>query len=242
MKITKLSILAAMMLVTGISAVSAQTAEEIIKKHESAIGGKKSWEELKTLKKTGNLSVQGMEIPITEYLEVNKALRMEFSVMGMSGYQIITNTGGWMLQPGQTKIDTLKPEMLKMAQKQLDEKAAQFPDYKENGNSAVYTGKDSVENMLCYKIKFTDKDGNVSTSYFDVNTYYLLRTESTVKQDDQEMEVAVTYKDYQKLPEGVVMPMAVSAPMGNIVFKSIEVNKPINDKVFVPSIPAAPAK
>ena len=244
MKAIRLSVLSIIMLFAYTSSVKAQDADEILKKHEKAVGGLENWNKIKTITKAGSLSAQGMDITITECLDINNALRMDFSVMGMSGYQIVTTKNGYMLQPGpgQPKIDTMPPEVLKMAQQQLDEKNTQFLDYKTKGSKVEYTGNDSVDNTPCYKIKITDKDGNEATAYFDVSTYYLLRTAQMVKQENQEQEVIINFKDYNKLAEGVVMPMSVTTAMGEIVFKSIEINKPIDEKIFIPILPSAAGK
>lgn len=184
------------------------------------------------------MSMQGMDLNLTQTVILGKAMRTDISVMGMSGFTIVTPTQGWMYMPfqGQAKVDTMKPEMVQAAQSQLDIKANQMLDYKTNGMKAEYAGKDTTNGMQCYKITFTGKDGNQSTSYFDVNTYYLLRTENKLKSEGEEMEVSVAYDKYKKMDEGVVMPMSVTAQGAEIVFKTIELNKPIDEKVFVPTI------
>ena len=73
-------------------------------------------------------------------------------------------------------------------------------------------------------------------SYFDKTTYYLLRNETKLKVDDQEQELATSFANYQKMPEGIVMPMSVTAQGAEITFKTIEVNKPVDEKLFVPTI------
>jgi hypothetical protein len=136
----------------------------------------------------------------------------------------------------------MKPEMVKSQQKQMDIKSHQMLDYKSDGTKAAYAGRDTINSAPCYKIKFTDKDGNESTSFFDCATYYLVRTETKVKQNDEEMEVAVIYDKYKKFDEGVVMPMSVNAQGGEITFKSIELNKPIDESIFVPAMEKTDAK
>ena len=241
MRIIKLPLLAAIMLTTGITAVKAQTADEILEKHVTAMGGTEKWDNIKTIKKTGSLSVQGMDIAVTESIITGKGLRVDFTVMGMSGFQIMTSTAGYVMNPGQPKVDTLKPEMLKGVNEQLDEKIMYCLDcknYKTIGTKTELIGKDSVDNSLCYKIKITDKDGNESTSYFDANTYYLLRTERKIKKDEQEQEVATTFKDYKKFADGIFMPMTVGSPMGEIIFKTVDINQPVDEHIFIPTPPA----
>lgn len=218
--------------------MKAQNADEIMGKYLSATGGEEGWNKVKTLKMIGSMSQQGMDITITQTVRVGEAMRMDINVAGMNGWQIVTKTGGWMYMPfmGAAKIDTMKPDMAKAAQKQMDFKSSRMLDYKSNGSKLEYTGRDTISSAPCYKIKVTDKEGNEVTSFIDCSTYYLLRTEAKVKQDEQETEVAVAYNNYKKFDEGVVLPMTIIAQGAEITFKTVEINKPIDDKVFIPSM------
>ena len=127
--------------------------------------------------------------------------------------------------------------MTKTMQKQFDIKSHQLLDYKARGTKAELAGNDTVNNAPCYKVKLTDKDGNESTTFFDIASYYILRTEMKVKSDDGEQEVAVLYSNYKKTPEGIVLPMSMTAQGGEIIYKSIEINKPVDEKIFIPAMP-----
>ncbi len=244
MNLFKTSLLAATMLTTGFVYVNAQTADEIMDKHEKAIGGLDNWNKIKTLKASGSMSQQGMEIAIVQTIESGKGLRMDINAMGMSGFQIVTTNDGWSYMPfmGSAKVDTMKPEMVKGQQKQLDLKSHQLLDYKTNGSKLEYVGKDTINNSACYKVKITDKEGNESTNFIDCSTYYLMRTETKVKHDDEETEVAVVYGNYKKMDEGVVMAMSIIPQGQEITWKTIEINKPIDKNTFKPIIEKTEAK
>jgi outer membrane lipoprotein-sorting protein len=238
MKSIKLFLLAGITLSTCITTVKAQTADEIMEKHQKAMGGA-AWENVKTLKMVGSASGQGMEITMTQTIAMGKAARLDMSLMGMSGYFIVTQKEGWMFMPfGQTnpKVDTMKPEMVKTYQKQFDIKGHQYLDYKTNGTKVEYVGKDTINSIACYKLKITDKDGTETVSCFDAATYYLLRSESKVKTEDGEQEMATVYNNYQKISEGIVMPMSVTTQGAEITYKSIEINKPIDESIFIPTV------
>ncbi len=236
------SIMLAVLLLSGVSTLKAQSVDEVMDKHLKAIGSKEAWNNIKSLKMDGGMSVQGMDVGVVQTMIPGKAMRTDISVMGMNGFTIITKTQGWMympFQPGGNKIDTMKPEMVKAAQEQMDLKAKQMFDYKTDGSKTAYLGTDTINKILCYRIKFTDKDANETTCFFDTKNYYLLRTESKVKVEEQEQEVAMAFDNYKTLDGGVVMPMTISTPQGDITFKSIEINKPIDESIFKPVIPAA---
>ena len=240
MKAIKLAILPAVMLAAGISPVKAQTADEIIQKHIAAIGGTEAWNKISTIKRVGSMNIQGMDIGFTQTIANNKGMRTDISAMGTNGYIIMTPKEGWMYMPmqGMDKVTPVPPEMMKGAAEKLNAKAGMLADKSEIAKSE-FVGKDTIDKMACLKVKITDKEGNVMTDFFDASTYYLVRTEMTVKKDDNEQEVALSYSDFKKQPEGIVLPMSMTSPLGvgDINFKSVEINKPVGDEVFKPTTP-----
>ena len=241
MKIIKLTSLAVVMLVSGISNVKAQTADDIMQKHITAMGGVDKWNSIKTLKMTGSINAGGMEVAIKQTMVTGERMRMDMAIMGTNNFIIVTPEGGWAympIQPGSDKIIPLPADQVKMQKDQMNLKAGYLMD-KSKIKSMQYIGNDTVNALACYKLKVTDNDGNEQTAYIDMSSYYLLRSEKKTKIQDQEQEVAVNFSNFQKLPEGIVMPMTIGSEQGDITFKTIEINKPIDEKIFTPVVPAA---
>lgn len=238
MKPLKITLLAVGMLATGAVTVSAQTAAEIMDKHEKAVGGLENWDKIKTAKLQGSLIQGGMEVNLTQTYITDKAMRQDISLMGMSGFMIYTPTAGYTYMPfgGSTKVDTLKPEAVKAIRGQISLKGMQMLDYKTKGTVVELAGKETINNATCYKMTCTNKDGEVSTCYIDATTYYISRIEKTLKVDDQDQEIAIAFNNYQKQPEGIVMPMSMTAQGVEITFTSMEFNKPVDEKIFVPTV------
>ena len=194
MRAIKLSILAAMMLTAGITTVKAQTADEIIQKHIDAIGGD-NWNKIQSIKRVGSMSMQGMDIGFTQTVVNDKGMRTDISAMGQNGYYIVTTKEGWAYLPfqGMDKVTPIPAEQLKAAQGKINVKAGLIAD-KSDIAKAEYIGKDTINNISCYKVKITDKSGNEQTDYFDATTYYLLRTEMTIKAQDQETGSSIEFQ------------------------------------------------
>ncbi len=220
--------------------VIAQDADEIMKKHEQAIGGAKSWDKINTMVLKGNISQSGMDIPIVQTIMIGKAMRTDITFMGKSGFRILTTTEGWQYLPfmGAAKLDTMKPDMVAKSQKQLSIKEQQMMDYKAKGIKIEYIGKDTVSSFACHKLKFIDKNGDESFAYIDCENYYLMRSETKIKKDDEEQEVAVIFKNYKKFDDGIVFPMIINAEGVDVVFSSIDINKPVDESIFKPNLPA----
>ncbi len=235
MKQLKFALLAISITAAGFVNATAQTADEIIQKHITAIGGADNWKKVNSLKMTASSNMQGTEIPFTITILQGKGLKVEISVSGMTGWQIMTDKTGWSYMPfgGQTKPEAIPDETLKQSQDQLDAQGALI-DYKAKGTTATYLGKDDVEGTDCFKVKLTYKSGKEETMYFDATNYYHIRSVAKVKAEGKEIEITSNYSDFQKLPEGIVYAMSQEGGMtGQMKIKSVEINKPIPDDFFV---------
>ncbi|HEX2682297.1 MAG TPA: hypothetical protein VHL77_00090, partial [Ferruginibacter sp.] len=117
------NLLAAVALLTvSITGLRAATVDEIIDKHLAAIGGKDNWKKVNSLSMEGAITAGGNEIGIKISAIRNKAVRQDITVAGMTGYNIITTTDGWVYMPfqGQQKPEALTPDDVKEQQDGLD--------------------------------------------------------------------------------------------------------------------------
>jgi hypothetical protein len=209
-----------------------QTADDIIDKHIKAIGGLDAWKKVQTMKLAGVVDQNGTEINVDLVVDHNKGSKQIVSFAGLQGYTILTPTGGWNFYPwqGQLKPEAMTAEDVKESQDNLD---AQTPliDYKAKGHTVEYVGMDDYEGTDCYKVKLTEKSGKVVTYYIDPSNYFIIHSITRTKANGVENENKATYSNYQKLPEGIWLPMT----MDGLKFKAIEVNVPIDENTFKPT-------
>ena len=209
------------------------TLNEIITKHIEAIGGKDNWAKVKSMRMESTMKANGAEIKSTLVLVDKKAMKQEISLMGMTGYNIVTTTEGWTFMPfqGQTKPEAMTADDLKNSQDDLY-LGDDFLTYTELGKKIELFGKDDVDGTECYKIKMTDKNAQETTFYIDPSTWYVIKQTQKIKADGKEMESSSTYGDYKKLPEGIVVPMSVVGGWGESSVTKIEVNPTIDESIF----------
>jgi hypothetical protein len=212
---------------------SAQTAEEIVAKHIEAIGGKENWAKVKSLRMESNMKANGADIKFNIVQVDKKAVRQDITVMGMTGYSIITTTEGWNYLPfqGHTKPEAMTADDVKNSQDDLylqDE----FITYTELGKKLEYFGKDDVDGTECFKLKMTDKNAQETTYYIDPSNYYVIKQTQKIKSDGKEVESSTAFGDYKKLPEGIIFPMSIIAGWGESSITKIEVNPVIDESIF----------
>jgi hypothetical protein len=211
----------------------AQTADEVIAKHITAIGGADNWKKVNSMKMEGLLQANGADVNVTVTILHGKGMRQDISVMGMTGYEIVTPTEGWNFMPfqGQQEPEAKTPEALAEAQDNLDAQGGLI-DYVAKGHKVELLGKEDVEGTECFKLKMTKKGGSVSTLFIDPKSFYIVQSKTIQKANGQEMEVVTSYSNYEKLPEGVIVAKSMTLPFGELNMSKITINGPVDESIF----------
>jgi hypothetical protein len=180
-----------------------------------------------------NSDFGGTKLPIKMWAINNKAMKVEFTLQGMTGIQVVTDKDGWSLMPfmGQTKPEPTPEEQLKAGQSGLDIQS-EFIDYAAKGSSVEYLGEDTEEGVEVYKIKLTDKTKTETTYFIDKESYYIIKETSKAMMQGQEVENATTYGNY-KTVGNIVLPYSMTGSMGNMNIDKYDINVAVDEKIFV---------
>jgi hypothetical protein len=218
-----------------------KSPDEIINKYIDAMGGKDKLASTKSVYEEDSLNQGGFKIPVKVWIMNKKAMRVEFTFNGMTGYQVIRTDSGWGYNPlaGQTVAEPMTTNEVKSSKTELDIETS-LVNYKEKGYKASYEGKDQTEGSESYKIKITITDSLSETYYIDPDTYLVIqvKTKGTINGKTQEQTTTLT--DYKKTPDGYMVPMESNASnMGDLKVYSVKINSPIDDKIFSPRVKVA---
>ena len=214
--------------------VTAQTADEIVAKNIEAMGGAAKLSALTSVKRSGNLSTQGMDIPMTMTVSHLKGMRVDIEIMGTSNYQILTPEKGFMFFPIQqmTEPKELDAETVKAGQSQLDVQGPLF-NYKEKGNTVEYVATEKVDGADAYKLKLTGKSGKTSYYFIDTKSNRIVKTTGKSKgPDGGEVDVETMFSDYKQTADGYWFAYSTTTPQGPIVFDKIETNVKVDENIF----------
>ena len=239
--------------VLGAGALSAQTADELIEKNIQARGGREKLKAVQSARITGKMVMgQGMEAPFTEEKSRPHNVRRDFTFQGMTGTMAYDGKTGWQVMPfmGKKDPEPMSADDLKDIQDDADIDGP-LVDYKDKGNQVEYLGKVDVEGTPAYKLKLTQKSGDVTTIYLDADTYLEIREEAKRNMRGQQMDIEVTIGNYKKV-DGITYPFTMDqkmkgAPGGQTLnFEKIELNPKLESERFaMPAVkkePPAPPK
>lgn len=224
-----------------ISNAFAQTADEVINNYVTAIGGMEKLNSIKTAKMSGKFSAGSMDINFTRYYKRPSKMKMEMTIQGMTMIQAYDGTNAWMLNPFQGSREAEK--MSDVDAKEVKNNAdfeGNIVNYQQKGSKVELIGKEDMEGTEVYKLKLTNKDGDVSYYYFDAQSYLILKESNKRKMGEKEISVDVIYGNY-KATDGFLFPMSVEilapeSPMGGsqkAVIEKIEYNVPTEDSDYL---------
>jgi outer membrane lipoprotein-sorting protein len=224
--------------VLSVSMLQAQTVDELVNKHIAAMGGKEKLSSIKSLYTEYDMEIMGNSAGGSTYILNGKGYRNEVDFNGSKIVQVITDKGGWGINPmmGQSSPTVMPADQVKMAQGQLDVGGPLF-NYAAKGYAVELAGTEELSGVKAYKLKMKSKDGMEGTIWLDPTTYYILKSTNKAKLEGQEIETSVSFSNYKKTDYGFVAPgnTEITLPQGltlNITSKKVEVNKDIDPKMF----------
>ena len=227
---------------------NAQTVDEIIDKYIGARGGKDKLKAIRSIYMEGSRQMMGNEVAVKITKVQGKLSRTEFEMGGTNGFFLITDKTAWNYFPMRSpKPEPVPEDRLKTLRGELDI-AGPLVDYTLKGHKAELIGKEDVEGIPCYKIKVTLSNGTESNYFIDTKSYLLNRITHNGglfggNRGKGDAEISTDYSDYKEV-EGIlfahtltIRPSSGSAnsqAAGGTTFDKIELNKPVDEKLYKP--------
>lgn len=229
---------------------AAQTADEIVKKVLDARGGVQKIKAVQSERVSGRVSfAHGMEGTFVVELKRPLKMRVEISVEGRKIIRVYDGkSSGWMVNPflENKGVEPLPPEELRNISDESDFDGP-LVDYKAKGNQIEFAGKEMLDDKPVYRLKLTNKNGDVRSYFFDASSFLLLKWEGTRKSGDQEIPWESFFSDFHEV-EGLRYPFRIDQGSPGTEIKQtltsekIEIDPQLDDSRFSkPVPPEAPA-
>ena len=217
------------------------TVDEIVASYVAARGGLKKLRSLQTLRQEGRINAgAGRDGLVTREIKRPGRIRFEFTVQGVTGVFASDGQHGWKVNPfdGEMGPQPLPDEVVLEASEQADIDGP-LVDWRSKGHRVELAGREVVDGRETYKLTLTLKSGGVLSSYIDVKTRFLVRTEATRQVRGRPVRMETTFGDYRK-SGGILFPHLVEVRAAGrpqvlrVVVDKVEVNPPLSDARFAP--------
>lgn len=219
--------------------LNAQSTEEVLGKHQAAMGSPEKWSAVKSLVMKNKFSVQGMDIESKTSILVGQGFRTEVEVMGNKIITAINGESGWMMRPammgGTGEPETMPADQVKMAASQKNIGSALIIAQKE-GAKIELESKEKLDGADVYLLKVTKDGGDESQVYVSASTYFIVKVTGKQKANGQEVDTEVNFSNY-KAVDGLYFPytMETTSPMGGMMTVetvAVEINPNIDANIF----------
>lgn len=218
----------------------AQTPDEVVSKFVQAMGGKEKIAAITSVNMEGVTERNGNEVTSKSIKVQGKLYRNEINFGMGSMTTVVTSEKGWRTNfRNGGAFEPMTEEGLKVMLPQMD-CVNPMVDYMTKGHRVEMAGKDTVDNIECYKLKLTTKEGKDILYWIDSKTYLLYQSSQKgggMGGRGADAEMIVVYKDYKPV-EGVMFAFSTQlkgAMAGSaMIFEKIEVNKPVDGKMYKP--------
>lgn len=222
--------------------------DEVLAKYFEARGGLDTIKSVNSMRSTGTMSMAGMEFPYTSEAKRPGKLRVDFSLQGMTGTQVVAGDSGWQVMPfmGKTEPEPMTGDELRNFKNQADIDGP-LVDWQAKGHSVELLGTEEVEGADAYKLGIQLKSGDEITAYLDAEYFLDLKWDVNLTMRGQPIKTSISFGDYKEVG-GLTIPHAMTQTMEGMpggqsfTIDSVEMNVAIADERFDMPEPAPTAE
>jgi len=231
---------------TGLTSGQALTADQIVEKHLTALGGREALAKITSRRATGTVSVPTpmgalggpLEMIAKAPNKMRAEMRIDTTAAGGPGEMVITEvfdgTSGWSMNSMQGETP-FSGDQLEGARNNF------FPSpllkYKELGMTATLEASQQINGKAAHVVRFTPKAGPAEKMFFDAESFLIVRTTSELTLPQMgKAEVVSEPSDYRTV-DGVKVAFKLLQTAGpqsvEMTFTKVENNVTLDDALFV---------
>jgi outer membrane lipoprotein-sorting protein len=208
----------------------------------SAANAHKSPKQLAVLQADAARHQNDKQVQLPFLLEMkrpNKS-RVEVEFDGKTAVQVYDGQNGWLLRPYLNRNDW-EPFSAEQKQAQQDKWGLEDPlfDYVAQGMKVDLESVESVEGNAAYKLKLTEKNGDVRHIWIDAKSFLDVRVEGTPRRMDGRVRTVLVYQRDFRTVQGLMVPFVLETATDGyqdthkMVIEKVAVNPRLDDTLFV---------
>lgn len=225
--------------------IQAQNPDEILATYFENTGGLDNWKALKTMKLTGKVPTPQGDFSFVIFKKTPNMFKMELDIQGTKLIpQAYDGEVAWTLNPfgGSTTAQRLPEEQKEVLMDEADFED-DFIDYKKKGHEVTFEGKEEIDGVECFKLKFVKNKNNdleevIEYHFFDTENYVPIMQRTYARVGPQKGSEQQTFlSDYQELDNGLIMPFYIETRQNGqavqqVTIETVEVDVELKDEEF----------
>jgi len=180
-----------------------------------------------------------VQLPFTSDWKRGHKSRVEIEFNGKTSVQVYDGTNGWLMRPylNRNDYEPFNADQLK-AQSQEADLDGYLVDYTAKGNKVDLEGVEKVEGKDTYKIKVTQKSGDVRYVWIDTQSFLDVRVSGAQRRMDGKMRNVYVYQRDFRAENGLMIPHVLETTVDGyhdshkVVIESVAVNPKLADALF----------
>ncbi|MBI9054742.1 MAG: insulinase family protein [Bacteroidales bacterium] len=207
------------------------TAESVIEKYISAIGGKEHLEKIQDVTMEATTSMQGMEIKQKTYKKAPNKYAMIMSMNGNVMQQQAFNGERGIMKGFGGEKEILGDDLENL---KVDATLNAELKFAELGVKLTLESVETIEGKDTYKVKVVNPTGELTYNFYDVESGLLILSKEIIVAPQGEFTQMQSFTDYKEV-EGVLYPYTITiSGVQNLVLKvdSISINTDLSDDLF----------
>lgn len=217
----------------------AQTVDDILALNLQSKGGAETWKAINSVKMSGSMTAQGMDLKMTVYAQRPNHTRQELHVKGTTLVQAFDGTTGWIVNPlmGGDAPQEMPAPLVEMMRNTADFDGP-LVDYKAKGHTVEYVGREKVGDAEAHHLKITLKSGDVQHSYLDPKTGVELRKSQEIDPGTGQTQTLQTEMSDYRTVDGVMVAHSIrqlmnGEPVALMSIDEVQFNAPdVQDALF----------
>jgi len=189
-----------------------------------------------------------VQLPFTTEMKRGRKSRVELEFAGKTAVQVYDGTNGWLVRPylNRNDVEPFTAEQLQ-SESQSAEIDGYLVDYAAKGNKVELAGVEQVEGKDAYKLKVTQKSGDVKYIWIDSQSFLDVRVSGPQRRMDGKMRNVYVYQRDFKSVSGVMIPYTLETAVEGYrdthktVLESVVINPKLDDTLFTKPQVAASA-
>ena len=215
-----------------------QQLDELIAKNIKARGGLERLQKVNTMRTTGKIAQDGLDIVVVQENKRPGKVRSEFTIQGMTGFQAYDGSTGWQVMPfgGRRDPEVLSGDDMKSLVESADIDGP-LVDWRAKGHKVEYLGLEPVDGTDAHKIRIVLANGDTQTVFLDADAFLEIRIENKRTIRGETVETQTDLGNYEEV-EGLMVAFSLeSGPKSStnrqkLKITKVEINTPLADDRF----------